>query len=292
MLAAQLFTPDETYADHRPLYEARIGLYTDILARHGVALTPVRWTEAVPDRPALACLSWGYHLAPARWLALIGGWPEAVPLINPPALLGWNTDKHYLADLEVAGVPTIPTRFVGVADVAALAQARAAFGAEELVVKPRISGGAWRTHRVAAADPAPLVPDAMIQPFLPAVAGEGELSLIHFAGRFSHGIRKVAAPGDFRVQRELGGVFSALSPDAEALGLATAALAATPAPAAYARIDLIRRPDGRLAVMELEAIEPDFYLDLVPEAGDAFGAAVTATLVSGESLLIAAQRIR
>ena len=42
--------------------------------------------------------------------------------------------------------------------------------------------------------------------------------------------------------------------------LAAAALAAAPAATAYARVDLVQ-VDGSAAVMELEAIEPQLFLD-------------------------------
>ena len=34
------------------------------------------------------------------------------PWLNPPDVVRWNTDKHYLAQLARAGVPVVPTRFV------------------------------------------------------------------------------------------------------------------------------------------------------------------------------------
>ena len=44
-------------------------------------------------------------------------------------LLRWNSDKAYLAELGAKGVPTVPTRLVEALDEAALAEARAEFGA-------------------------------------------------------------------------------------------------------------------------------------------------------------------
>ena len=38
---------------------------------------------------------------------------------------------------------------------------------------------------------------------------------------------------------------------------------------AYARVDMMRLPDGRLAVSELELIEPGLYLDVLPGNADA-----------------------
>ena len=53
--------------------------------------------------------TWDYQRRLDEFLA----WAAAVPvLLNPPAVLGWNTDKRYLADLASAGVGVIETTFV------------------------------------------------------------------------------------------------------------------------------------------------------------------------------------
>jgi glutathione synthase/RimK-type ligase-like ATP-grasp enzyme len=114
----------------------------------------------------------------------------------------------------------------------------------------------------------------MIQPFLPTVTGEGELSLFFFDGVFSHGVAKVAAEGDFRVQPQFGGRFAPYQPSLEAVDLAQNVLSRAPQGLVYARTDMLRDMDGRLALMELEAIEPDLYFAYAPDSGDAFGRAV------------------
>jgi glutathione synthase/RimK-type ligase-like ATP-grasp enzyme len=100
----------------------------------------------------------------------------------------------------------------------------------------------------------------MVQPFLPAIETEGEYSLFYIGGTFSHAIRKVAQSGDFRIQPQFGGVNTRWQPDSEAEAVAESALRAMPGEALYVRIDLLRRLDGRLALIELEAIEPDLYM--------------------------------
>jgi len=91
-------------------------------------------------------------------------------------------------------------------------------------------------------------------------------------------VRKVAAAGDFRVQREFGGAFTVVEPSAAEIAVAEAALAVAPAPPFYARVDLIPDADGRPLVMELELIEPDLYLDLTPDRGESFAVALAARL--------------
>jgi glutathione synthase/RimK-type ligase-like ATP-grasp enzyme len=267
-----LFTPDSSYDQFRDVWEARIAMYAQLLAPHGIVLETVAWPSAKPVRPAWAQLAWGYHLQPARWETLLAAWPEDVLLLNPPALLRWNSDKRYLNELAAAGVPIVPTRFVALANQSELDAARAAFGAGELVVKPRISASASSTSRVGPGDPAPNLADAMIQPFMPSVQDQGELSVFFFGGDLAHAVRKVAAPGDFRVQREYGGAFTLVEPSEAELAVARAALAATPQPPFYARVDMVPDAGGKPRVMELELIEPDLYLDLAPDRGASFAA--------------------
>ena len=56
------------------------------------------------------------------------------------------------------------------------------------------------------------------------------------------------------------------------------ALAAAPDGLVYARVDLIRDRDGALKLMEFEAIEPDLYFDLAPDAAPRFAEAVVAAI--------------
>jgi len=273
-----LLTPDSSYEQFRSVWEARIALYRDLLAPVGIDLEPTAWPNARPERETLALLAWGYHLQPARWITLLETWPHEILLLNAPRLLAWNSDKRYLAELGETGVPIVPTRFAGIANQAELEAARAAFGVDELVVKPRISASAASTSRVRAGDAAPNLSDAMIQPFMASVQQQGEISIFFFEGERAHAVRKVAAAGDFRVQREYGGAFSPADPSAEELAVATAALAAAPERPFYARIDLVRDAEGQPRLMELELVEPDLYLDLAPDRGARFADLLKARL--------------
>lgn len=273
-----LLTPDSSYDQFQDVWTGRIAMYRNLLEPHGIGVEPVAWTHARPDQPTLALLAWGYHLQPARWATLLAMWPDTMPMLNPAPLLSWNSDKRYLAALEAKGVAIVRTRFASRADDEALDAARAAFATDELVVKPRISAAAASTNRVGRGDPAPNLADAMIQPFMPAVGTAGELSIFYFGGQRAHAVRKVAAPGDFRVQREYGGAFTAVDPDAAEIAVAQAALAALPATPFYARIDLVPDAAGAPCVMEIELIEPDLYLDLAPDGGQSFASLLAAAL--------------
>ncbi|HYZ47963.1 MAG TPA: hypothetical protein VE567_03620 [Sphingomonas sp.] len=270
-----IFVPSKD-ASYASMAADRLERYRTLLARHGCSLEPRPWPEGPGEQPTLALLAWGYHAEVRGWEKLLDDWPPDVPLLNPPALMRWNTRKTYLSDFERAGVPTVPTLF-GDADAESVSVAFDRLGADELVVKPQISAGSDRTSRVQRGETVAPLEEAMIQPFLPSVAGEGEYSLFYFGGAPAHAIRKVAATGDFRVQPEFGSRIEPWSPDAEARATADAAMAAAPPGAVYVRIDLVRRLDGRLALMEFEAIEPDLYLQYDKEAGDRFAEALLAS---------------
>lgn len=253
----------------------------------GIAVEPRAWTE-VGDLggidAVLPLVAWGYHLRFAQWQALLDRMAASgAPLmLNPPALLRWNSDKSYLEQLAAAGVATVASRTVAALDDEVLAEARAAFG-DEVVVKPLVSASADDTYRLGRDDPVPASVRGkrmLVQPFMPSIAASGEYSLMLFGGQFSHCIVKRPKPGDFRVQPHLGGSETPAAPPAGAIELAKAALAAAPAPATYARVDMVEGDNGKLQIMELELIEPALWLQHAPDKGAAFAATIASAIGS------------
>jgi glutathione synthase/RimK-type ligase-like ATP-grasp enzyme len=225
----------------------------------------------------LPLVAWGYHLRYREWLAFLDcAERDGLPFINPPKLVRWNSDKAYLAELGQSGVASVPTIEVARLGPTELTAAAEQFGTEELVVKPPVSASATGTHRIRAGDEIPRSERGqrmMIQPFLPTIA-DGEYSLILFDGVLSHTLVKRPKTGDFRTQPHLGGTVESCDAPQEAEDLAKAALAAAPAPATYARVDMIRDSVGELRIMELELIEPALWLDVAPHGEDSFARAI------------------
>lgn len=247
----------------------------------GIAVEPRPWTD-VGDLDGidivLPLVAWGYQSDTTRWFALLDRLEAEGRLIaNPVPVLRWNSHKAYLEELGAKGIQTVPTRHVEALDEATLAAARRDFG-PELVVKPPISASAHGTFRLESDDLLPADArgrDMMVQPFLRSIMAEGEYSLIFLGGAFSHCVVKNAKAGDYRVQPYLGGSERPCAAPEGSLDVAIAALAAAPEPPLYARVDLIRLDDGRLAVIELELIEPSLWLNHAPDGGASFAAAVT-----------------
>lgn len=244
----------------------------------GATVQPLIWSSLADARGydlILPLVAWGYHLQYQRWLELIACAERAsLPVVNSPALLRWNSDKAYLAELGNSGVPTVPTIVVDSCCDADLQDGRRRFGTEWLVIKPPVSASAKGTHRLGPADD---LPDdsrgrpMIIQPLIEEIGRTGEFSLMLFDGEFSHAVVKRPRAGDFRVQEYHGGVtLPCHAPPEGSVELAKAALAQAPGHATYARVDIVPDDEGTLRIMELELIEPALFLDHAPDAGAAF----------------------
>lgn len=232
----------------------------------------VDWTGF---RLALLRSTWDYADRFGEFVAWAERTAKLTTLVNPPPVIRWNTDKHYLRELARAGVPTVPTQFVEPGERAA--EALAGFlreGIAEWVVKPAVGAGSRDAARYArgedrtASEHIERLLDAgrsvLLQPYLDQVDLHGETALIYFTGRFSHAIRKGpllrrgTAPTDALFAAEH---ITPRLPGADELQVAERALAALPFAAPfYARVDLIRSEDAGPCLLELELTEPSLFL--------------------------------
>lgn len=269
-----ILVPDPDYPEP---WSWAFDVEAEALIAAGCTVDPIAWTNVGNTGDydlVLPLVTWGYHLDYPRWLELLErAETERWPMVNPPALLRWNGDKAYLAELAERGVSTVPTLAVEACCDADLEEARRRFESDWLVIKPPVSASASGTHRLGPNDdlPAESVRQPMIiQPLIEEIARTGEFSLMLFDGEFSHAVVKRPKSGDFRVQPHLGGVTLSSKAPPGAVRLARQALGAAPANATYARVDIVPDDEGTLRIMELELIEPALFLDHAPDAGAAF----------------------
>lgn len=264
-------------------------LLIEPLARRGWAVDEVPWRtdtdwgayDAVVIRSA-----WDYQRDPDDFLAALDAIDRSTArLENPLALVRWNLRKTYLRDLEARGLPVVPTRWLPHLSPADLPRLFDTFGTDEVVVKPVVGANADDTFRLSRGQPPEAALTAfaertcMAQPFVRAVVEEGEFSLFHFGGAYSHAILKTPASGDFRVQEEHGGLIRAVTPEPALRALADAVLAALgPAPL-YARTDFVRSDTG-FALMEVELIEPSLYFPYNAASPERFASAFAARMNS------------
>ncbi|MFD0971031.1 ATP-grasp domain-containing protein [Plantactinospora endophytica] len=267
------------------------------LAQRGIRAEAAIWDDPDVDWAgyALAVLRspWDYPTRRAEFVA----WTRTVPrLANPADLVRWNTDKRYLRELASAGVPTVPTTWLGPDDDWTLPAEPG-----EYVVKPVVGAGSLDAGRYDLADAAQRELAGthvkrlraagrwvMVQPYLSAVDTAGETGLLFFAGpdglRFSHAVRK----GPMLVGPDYGvdGLFrpeqiTPRTPAAAELAVAERVLAALPSGPdrpLYARVDLIPGPDGAPVLVEVELTEPSLFLGHAPDAADRLADAIAARL--------------
>jgi hypothetical protein len=248
----------------------RFGVWTDPAAT---------WTDAL----VVLRSTWDY--APRRGEFL--SWAWSVPrLVNPLPVVEWNTDKTYLADLEAAGVPVVPTVVVPPGANADLP------ASGEFVVKPSVGAGSRGAGRFSAeraeaarGHVAALHASghtALVQPYLHAVDDAGERALVYLDGTFSHAITKGAmlapsaahaiAGADLYVEERISAAVA--SSDERAVADAAVAFAAARfGVPLYARVDLLPSADGPV-VVELELTEPSLFLTYGEGAADRFAAAI------------------
>lgn len=228
--------------------------------------------------------TWDYHEKHERFLEWTRQVEGVAALRNPAGLIAWNSDKRYLRELGEAGVPTVPTLWVEQGAGIDLPAALAERGWEEAVVKPVVDLGARNLHRVRVGEAQTALSivlsrqPAMVQPFLPSLESEGELSLIYIQGDLSHAVRKRPAARDFRVQSIWGGTTAAAEAEPRHVEVAERTLAQLDEAALYARVDLVTGPDGEPCLIELELIEPNLYLGTDPSAAPRLADAVMSTL--------------
>src|SRR6185312_11514215 len=227
-------------------------------------------------RLALLRSTWDYAERLTEFLAWADRTAVLTTLINPPAVIRWNTDTHYLGELARGGLPIVPTRFVepGESAVEELGRFIRENGTTEWVVKPAVGAGSRDAARYARGQEQTASGhverllragrSVLLQPYLEQVDLHGETALIYLGGRFSHAIRKgpllrlggEPTPALFAEEQ-----ITPRIPTAQELHVAERVLAALPfATPLYARVDLIRSGDGAPCLLELELTEPSLFL--------------------------------
>ena len=264
------------------LFDIQIDILRRGFAPHGLILTPVCWTDPRDWKRFAAVLvncAWDYQdnheafLATLDHIAALG-----VAVFNDPATARWNIRKTYLRELEAKGVPIIPTLWPDAPLAADITAAMTTFNATDVILKRQVGGGAREQVRYTSSNipaPGPVMDrPGMIQPFIPAIATEGEFSFLFVDGDFSHAIIKRAKSGDYRIQAAYGGSSLAITPAPEDRAAAQRVLDVLDTPPLYARVDMVRGTEGDLLLMELEVLEPYLFPADGPQIGAMLGAAL------------------
>jgi glutathione synthase/RimK-type ligase-like ATP-grasp enzyme len=244
------------------------------LQDEGLTIKREVWNDASVDwtQYDLAILKspWDYHEHIGDFLSWLDTLQKLqVRLLNPVEMVRWNCDKHYLKDIEDAGLNIIPSLFLEKCSKPHLLPFFEQLGTEKLIIKPCVSAGAKNTNflrRDTINEHRDMIYQLLeeesyiVQPFMKEIF-EGEWSFIFFNGKFGHSILKVPLGGDYRTQHYHGGVTKAAKAEASQIESVAKYVQQFGRGALYARVDGVMR-EGQFLLMELELVEPYLYLDI------------------------------
>ncbi|MSQ81850.1 MAG: hypothetical protein EXR77_02910 [Myxococcales bacterium] len=247
----------------------------------------VQWNTF--DLAVMRC-PWDYTRRLPEFLGWLDRVETATRVLNSPAVVRHNIDKHYLAELRTLGLPVVPTMFLEpLEDTGKLRPwLDERWHLSDCVVKPCVGAGSQDALRFGPTDrPAACTHAqrllaagraAMVQPYLQRVDSDGETALIFLDGLYSHSIRKgpllrtnvAAGPAMFAPEN-----IAARQPAADELALAQAIVATyAPKRLLYARVDVLRDDEGAPCLLELELTEPSLFFALGPGSAQRLAQAI------------------
>lgn len=237
-------------------------------------LEPFREASAVVIRS-----TWDYHDTPKSYRAWLGRLDPA-RTFNSPTLILWNMSKAHVLDLARKGA-RIPRTMEATAAPAAVADALSMLRIDEGVIKPLIGASGFGVERVRRGEEADALARAsahktldriLVQEFVHGIDA-GEQTGVFFDGVFSHGLRRTAPPGEFRINSQYGGRMEAMLIAPEIVEQMRSVLRLLPEVPLYCRVDGVVQ-NGELVVMEVEVNEPGLGLDLAAASADRFADAL------------------
>lgn len=287
------------------------------LGARGADAEAVVWDDPDADWSAYDLVvirsTWDYAQRRDEFLAWASRVEAVTPLANPYPVVRWNTDKHYLHELEQAGVPVVPTIWLEPERHLSSRALHTRFPAHgEFVIKPAISAGSVDTGRYTAIDAGSrglaiqharrlLEADrtVMAQRYLTSVDTVGERAHVFIAGEYSHSVLKgamldgpdVGVEGVYKEEKMSPIVASDSEIEVSRSVIATARRLLTdsadgvevaPQPFLYARVDLVSNDEGDPVLMELEMVEPSLFTALSNGALDRFADAIVARAGRGD----------
>jgi glutathione synthase/RimK-type ligase-like ATP-grasp enzyme len=222
---------------------------------------------------------WDYYDDPGRFL----GWIDALEakgtkLINPPELLRWNFRKTYLLEMAEAGLAVPKTLHLPETSRETIEHRMQEQGWRIAVLKPVSSQNGHGIQKLdLAAHPQWSFEDTtgevLLQEFQEDVGALGETTLTFIDGTFSHAVRRVLKPGEWRANPQYGITYERVEVSRDVIETAQSYVDLLPQTPLYARVDGLVRASGFM-LMELELIDPYLYLEFAPGSADVMARAL------------------
>jgi len=255
----------------------------EALEKRGLTFTRTNWDNTefnwAETKHVIFRTPWDYfsrYSEFAPWLEKTAGLTK---FINPVDIIKWNIDKHYMLELQSAGINIPPTVFIEPGDQRSLDEITKELNWDEFILKPAISGGAWHTYRMKKDSIhehegifKELIKERsmLVQEYQKSISEKGEVSYMVIGGSFTHAVLKKGKGADFRVQESFGGTIHDYSPSPEEIDFAQTVVAKSKTGIIYARVDVMWDNNDHLSLGELEVFEPALWLRRNPEAAEIF----------------------
>lgn len=292
-------------ADDAPLVDA--------LRARGAQASAAVWDDPAVDWSGFDLVvvrsTWDYAQRRAEFLAWAEHVAQVSMLLNALPVVRWNTDKHYLRELEQAGIPVVPTMWLEPERHLSSRALHTRFPAHgEFVIKPAVSAGSVDTGRYTAIDAGSrglAIQHArrlleggrtvMVQRYQQSVDTAGERAHVFIAGEYSHSVLKgamlegpdVGVDGVYKEEQMSPTTASAEEVEMARNVVRTARRLLTEAagedvaaPFLFARVDVVSGDDGAPVLMELEMVEPSLFTAFAEGALDRFADAIHARAVA------------
>lgn len=234
----------------------------------GIKAIPVLWYNFYPPEESYILIRTPWDYSENRqsfetFLNLLDS--QKCKVFNSLATLKWNMNKRYLLELQNLDIPVVPTTIV---DHYSFNNAEQMLKSGPIVAKPLVGAGGRDTFLIRSSkdieSTKPLLEtEVILQPMIESILDEGEYSFLFFGGEFSHALLKTAKAGEFRIQEKHGGQIKSYQPSDEEIQEVRDSLFKVKYPMTYVRVDMVRI-EGKLTIMELEAVEPELFFRLHP----------------------------
>lgn len=247
-------------------------LVSDALKNEGISVERKSWSDPDFDWSTTKFIifrsTWDYFDRYDEFSIWLKDVSTKTTLLNSAEIIHWNIDKHYLLDLKQRGIHICESYFIEKGTDTSLLELHKNLGWEKTVLKPCVSGAARHTYKLEKDTFKQhevifqkLISNEamMLQPFQENIVTKGEFSFVIINGKYSHAVLKIAKPGDFRVQDDFGGTVHVHQASEQQIEFAENAVKACKGKPMYARVDVIIDNDNKLAISEIELIEPELW---------------------------------
>lgn len=255
------------------------GLLKSELESLGLKVSRKDWADPDFDwsstRSAIFRTTWDYFDRFDEFKEWLNKVESMTQFFNPVSQIKWNMDKWYLDDLKENRVHVVETLYVRKGEKRSLKELLNDSGWPDVILKPTIAGAARHTYKINSQNVDEFQDvfeglirneDFMIQPFQYNITVKGEVSFMVIDGKFTHAILKKAKSGDFRVQDDFGGTVHSYTASTDEIKFAEEVVQACNPLPAYARVDVMWDNENRLAVSEVELVEPELWFREYKEA--------------------------